>query len=166
LVGDIHQPLHVGAVYFDRECVDPVDPNMVGAGKPDFGIGSIVASTNGGNDIHLPNGKSFHVSYWDDGTVKGAMRLPGVKAKSIEEFAAAIVANPPTLRETGDPETWAAQWATEIMPIANEALTRTGIEIEEGIARGCARAYPEVHLARPDFLPLRYLSSPPGQRET
>ncbi len=99
LVGDIHQPLHVGAIYFDRDCEEVVDPNVVGSGKPDFGIGSIVASTNGGNDIHLPNGKSFHVTYWDDGTVKGAMRLPGIKAKSIEDFAAAIVANPPARSE-------------------------------------------------------------------
>ena len=26
LVGDIHQPLHVGAIYFDRDCEEVVDP--------------------------------------------------------------------------------------------------------------------------------------------
>ena len=45
MVGDLHQPLHVGALYFDRDCEEPVDPNVVGAGLPGFGIGSTVVST-------------------------------------------------------------------------------------------------------------------------
>jgi hypothetical protein len=84
MVGDLHQPLHVGAIYYDQECDEVVDPNIVGAGKPNFGIGSTVASTEGGNDLKLGGGKSFHVFYWDDGTVTGAMRLAGVKRKSVE----------------------------------------------------------------------------------
>jgi hypothetical protein len=51
MVGDLHQPLHVGALYFDRDCEEPVDPNVVGAGLPGFGIGSTVVSTHGGNDL-------------------------------------------------------------------------------------------------------------------
>jgi hypothetical protein len=75
---------------------------------------------------YLPNGKSFHVFYWDDGTVTGAMRLAGVKKKSIEDFATYIVEHPPIGWETsGDPETWPAQWATEVMPLANAALTES-----------------------------------------
>src|ERR1700736_4003722 len=31
LVGDIHQPLHVGAAYFDQDCENQVDPNVIGA---------------------------------------------------------------------------------------------------------------------------------------
>jgi hypothetical protein len=132
MVGDIHQPLHVGAIYFDRDCEEMVDPNVEGAGKPNFGIGSIVASTNGGNDLKMPNGDSFHVKYWDDDTVAGATHLAGIRRKSIEDFAASIVANPPTLEEmTGDAETWAALWATEIIPISKEALTR--IDIGDGM---------------------------------
>ena len=40
LVGNIHQPLHVGAVYFDQNCEEVVDLNVLGAGVPNFGIGS------------------------------------------------------------------------------------------------------------------------------
>jgi hypothetical protein len=128
MVGDLHQPLHVGAIYFDQDCQEPVDPNVVGAGKPDFGIGTTVVSTNGGNDLKMPNGKSFHVTYWDEGTVVGAMRLAGVKKKSIEEFANFIVAHPPEGWQTqGDPETWPVQWATEVLPLANAALTKADI---------------------------------------
>jgi S1/P1 Nuclease len=127
LIGDIHQPLHVGAVYYDQDCKEVVDPNVVGAGKPNFGIGSTVATTTGGNDLKLPNGKSFHI-YWDTGTVIGAMRLAGVKKKSIEEFAKYIFDHPPIGWETsGDAETWPEQWATEVMPLANAALSRIKI---------------------------------------
>jgi hypothetical protein len=130
LVGDTHQPLHVGAVYFDKECDEVVDPNVVGAGKPNFGIGSTVASTTGGNDLKIGNSKNLH-SFWDGGTVTGAMRILNIRNRSIKDFATAIVNNPPTGWETsGDPETWSAQWATEIMPLANNAITR--VDIGEG----------------------------------
>jgi len=129
LVGDIHQPLHVGAIYLDRECDDIVDPNAVGA-PPGFGIGSTVGSTEGGTKLMLNSSKHLH-SYWDDDTVRGAMRLLNIRNRSIEDFARAIVANPPSGWQTsGDSETWSTQWATEIMPLANGALSR--VEIDEG----------------------------------
>jgi hypothetical protein len=109
--------------------------------KPNFGIGSTVESTRGGNDLKLPNGKSFHVFYWDTGTVTGAMRLAGVKKKSIEDFATYIVEHPPIGWETsGDSETWPAQWATDVMPLANAALSR--IEIGDGTRAGLNCTWP------------------------
>jgi len=53
------------------------------------------------------------------------------KRKSIEEFAQYIVNHPPAgWTMQGDPETWPEQWATEIMPLANAALSR--VEIGDG----------------------------------
>jgi hypothetical protein len=116
MVGDIHQPLHVGAIYFDQDCKSPVDPNVTGAGQPSFGIGSTAISTDGENDLLLGGNKSFHVTYWDDGTVIEAMRLAGAKKKSVDELASFIVEHPPAGWETaGDPATWSEQWATEII---------------------------------------------------
>jgi hypothetical protein len=137
MVGDIHQPLHVGAAYFDRDCQEMVDPNVVGAGQPNFGIGSSVVSSNGGNDLKLGTGKSFHVFYWDEGVVTGAMRLAKIPDNSIEDFAAFILANPPTGFDTvGDPETWAEQWATEILPLARDAYTRANIGMPTHLGGG------------------------------
>jgi len=86
LCGDLHRPLHVAAIRCDRECDEVVDP----------GIGSTVASTEGGNDSKLGGGStSFHVFYWDVGTVTGARRLACVKRKCIKEFAQHIVNHPP-----------------------------------------------------------------------
>jgi hypothetical protein len=136
LVGDMHQPLHVGAIYFDGECAQVVDPNVVGAGQLDFGIGSTVASTRGGNDLMISKSRNLH-SYWDSGTVTGAMRLVGVRDKSIDDFAMTIVRNPPSGWQTaGDPETWPTQWATETLPLSHEALTRLKIGPGELITGG------------------------------
>jgi hypothetical protein len=127
LVGDVHQPLHVGTIYFDSECEKLVDPNVVGAGQPNFGIGTAVVSSRGGNELKIGNGKDLH-SYWDSGAVLGAMRLVNVRNRSIEDFVKAVMDNPPRDWEvSGDIETWSTQWATETMPIANSAITRVRI---------------------------------------
>jgi hypothetical protein len=150
LVGELHQPLHVGAIYYGGTCQRIVDPNVVGAGQPNFGIGSTITSTHRGNDFHLTDGKSFHVAHWDDGTVTGAMRLAGIQGTSIPDFSSFIVAHPPAGWETsGEPETWPEQWATEIMPLAKDALTRVqiGPVMYSANARGPACFWP-VTLSR------------------
>jgi len=127
LVGDIHQPLHVGGVYFDKDCAAVVDPNVAGDRLPEFGIGSTIAATRGGNDLKISKSRNLH-AYWDGGTVKGAMRLVGVRDGSIEGFAKVIVGAPPQAwRPTGDPETWPTQWATESLLLARSALTQVEI---------------------------------------
>jgi hypothetical protein len=102
---------------------------VVAKDLPEFGIGSVVTSTRGGNELKVGS-KSLH-AYWDDGTVKGAMRLAGVRDLSIDGFAKVVVGAPPQAwRPTGDPETWPAQWATESLLLARSALTQ--IEIGPG----------------------------------
>ncbi|HWN51977.1 MAG TPA: S1/P1 nuclease [Xanthobacteraceae bacterium] len=121
-MGDIHQPLHVGAAYYDQDCENLVDPNVVGAGKPDFGIGTTVVATTGGNDFHIGSSKNLH-AYWDDSAVIGAMRLKGITDKSAQNFAQAIVNAPPrSWRTAGDVDAWSAQWASEVLPIADQAI--------------------------------------------
>jgi hypothetical protein len=132
LVGDIHQPLHVGAKYFDASCEKTVDPNVVGK-PPKFGIGTTVAETRGGGLIDLaapppavPWAKNLHF-YWDGAAVVRAMQTAGF-AGSEQEFAKLLATAPPRGWETrGPPETWATQWANEIMPLAVEAHGRLQI---------------------------------------
>ena len=132
LVGDIHQPLHVGAKYFDNTCETSVDPNVVGQ-PPKFGIGETVAQDTGGNLIALvapapavPPTENLHF-YWDGAAVVRAMQAAGV-GQSEQDFARLLAATPPPgLDTTGAPDTWAAQWATEIMPLAVEAHGRLTI---------------------------------------
>lgn len=132
LVGDVHQPLHVGAIYFDRGCDDAVDPN-VGGVPPKFGIGETVASTVGGNLVKLvapfptvPLAENLHF-YWDGAAVVRAMQTAGV-GQSEQDFARLLAAAPPSgWEKPGPPETWAAQWASEILPLAAEAHARLAV---------------------------------------
>jgi hypothetical protein len=127
LVGDIHQPLHVGAIYFDKEtCRQPRDPNHVAGGTDN------VASTLGGNDFQLvalapapaaPPNDNLHF-FWDSNAVSSAMRAAGLPGAE-QDFARLLAAKAPASWQTaGDPETWAAQWASEILPIARKAYGR------------------------------------------
>jgi hypothetical protein len=89
--------------------------------------------TMGGNLVLLvapapavPPAANLHL-YWDSTTVVRAMQAAG-SAHSEQDFAKLIAAAPPAGWETtGSPETWAAQWASEIMPLAVEAHQRLTI---------------------------------------
>jgi hypothetical protein len=115
LVGDIHQPLHVGQVYFDNTCKKRINPND---------SNEEYLTTAGGNFIALEEAvggiKNLHL-YWDVVAGANAMRREGV-AGDEAAFARKLAAAPPAGWETsGDAETWPQQWVAEIMPLAVRA---------------------------------------------
>jgi hypothetical protein len=127
LVGDIHQPLHVGAMFFDETCATPVDPNVVAADEEDFGIGSTIAETHGGNRLMITAKRQLH-GLWDGQAVEDAMQLSGVQSGAIEDFARFLVDHPPGGWETkGNAAGWSQKWASEILPLAKEAHERLRI---------------------------------------
>src|SRR5258708_429149 len=116
LVGDIHQPLHVGAKYFDKTCQRSVDPN-IGATPPAFGLGDTLARPR------VPN----RPLSWDS-RAGGAARQAAGSPPSEQASAKLLAAAPPASWETaGSADTWATQWASEIMPLAVEAHQRLAI---------------------------------------
>lgn len=115
-LGDIHQPLHVGAEYFDDDG-NPIEPTAAKKGR----------SAQGGNKLNLflyVDGKvkalgGFH-GYWDTKAVDGAFG-----ETSNPEVAAKLAgAEPAGWKLTGSPESLSEQMANEIMPIAREAHQR------------------------------------------
>ena len=126
-LGDIHQPLHVGAEYFNRDG-DPFEPIPNNLGFAD----------QGGNKLTLftfVNGKrasmgKFH-SYWDTRAVDNA--FGNTQNATVAQRLAAR--EPDNWRLSGDIETWAEKLANEIMPIAREAhgrLQYRSIRIQSG----------------------------------
>jgi hypothetical protein len=106
-LGDIHQPLHVGAGYFDAQD-HLVNPNQV-AGT--------MSETHGGGWIKYRGG--LH-GYWDGDTVKLAMLAANVTTPSA--FAARLKQNPPAGWQTpGFFSSWSTRWATEMLPDARKA---------------------------------------------
>ena len=126
-LGDIHQPLHVGAEYFNA-AGKPFEPNMNNKGFADQGGGKLTLFT-------LVNGKEesagkFH-GYWDGQTVENAF---GTASNATVAQRLARKA-PQNWRLTGGAETWAEQLANEILPMAREAHDRlefTKIQSETG----------------------------------
>jgi hypothetical protein len=133
LVGDIHQPLHVGAAFFDKKtCKTRVDPNDVPGGMIN------VIEAFGGNDILLkpdankPGSKlvaaphnNLHL-FWDGTAVARAMQSENL-AGAEQDYARFLASTLPVGWETagdpltGDPAKLAEKWATEIMPAATDA---------------------------------------------
>jgi len=110
-VGDIHQPLHVGAAYIDEGeqfvVLETADEAQAGF-------------TQGGN--FLCHGTVGVHSYWDDRVVTGAMKK--AEKTTSKTFAAALV--PQAKKVTADPgpiADWPAAWATESLNIASQELS-------------------------------------------
>lgn len=126
-VGDIHQPLHVGAQFFnaDGNAFQPSNTN------PGF-------ASQGGNKLtlftfmkgNLVTAGNLH-GYWDFQTVENAF---GARADaSVAQSLSAKTPSNWTL--DGDAKTWSEQMANRMMPVSREAHNRlefTDIESETG----------------------------------
>lgn len=125
--GDIHQPLHVGAEFFDAGG-NAFEPSTANKGFEDQGGNKLTLFTffNG----HLTLAGKFH-GYWDTQTVEnafGSMTNSTVAQKLGGK-------EPAQWKLTGDVETWAEQLANEMLPIAREAHQRLeyeSIKVEPG----------------------------------
>lgn len=115
-LGDIHQPLHVGAEYFNADG-EPFEPSTANKGFADQGGNKLTLFTF--VDKKLRSAKKFH-SYWDGKTVDNAF-LKAANSTVAKRLAAQA---PSDWELTGAPETWAEQMANDILPLAREAHQR------------------------------------------
>jgi hypothetical protein len=132
-LGDIHQPLHVGAEYFAASG-QPADPDRDANSLGDQGGNSLSFIENA--TVRHPRHyyRAFH-GFWDVDAVRNlligttdevkkeerdAVYGPA-RAKLLGEF---VASEPKNWRTKGDVKTWAEQWADEIQPIAHEAHRR------------------------------------------
>lgn len=115
-VGDIHQPLHVGAEYFNSQG-KPFEPSDNDHGFADQGGNKLTLFLLSSGKAHSAAG--FH-SYWDTPSVTTAFG-----ATPDAEVAQRLAnSQPPNVKLNGGVETWAEQMANEIIPIARNAHTR------------------------------------------
>jgi hypothetical protein len=126
-LGDIHQPLHVGAEYFDASG-KPFEPTASDKGFADQGGNKLTLFTFVKGKLRSAG--KFH-GYWDSQTVENAF------GKSKNKTVATKLAKqePADWKLTGGAETWAEQLANEILPLAREAHERlefTNIKITAG----------------------------------
>ncbi len=144
LVGDIHQPLHVGAAYInsDNQFVTPSTQQQVD--------GVAIFDLLGGNNLHIEDkttwtardvetfnrepaqteknprvGKPLHL-FWDVTVVEKLMR--DLKLNSVTELSSKLMAELPSKSTiTGDAITWPEQWANQSLSTAKLAYANISI---------------------------------------
>ncbi len=135
-VGDIHQPLHVGAEYFDDHG-QAVDPDKGAAGMEDQGGNTIMLRHSATAAAKSGHAESKLHGYWDNNAVMANLpdlpdsmpkeerraKMDAARKALVQEFVAKEPADwrmRPDLALTAYPEAW----ANEILPIAREAHER------------------------------------------
>jgi hypothetical protein len=133
-VGDIHQPLHVGAEFFDN-AGHVTNPGKTDRSLEDQGGNTLTLSLISGGTEQVRHSK-FH-SFWDGETVAANLpALPETMPKE-ERRAKTDAAKAELVREfvAREPKTWrlassvalkdyAQAWADDILPIARQAHER------------------------------------------
>lgn len=103
LMGDLHQPLHVGAVYLDASG-NVVDP----AGNPTL---AQQTATHGGNSILESSGASNLHSEWD--SIDASLGV-NASATFVSDAQAEVTA------DSGDVAGWPVLWASETITVARD----------------------------------------------
>jgi len=135
-VGDIHQPLHVGAEYFDQ-AGHASDPDKDKSGLEDEGGNTFALQLKTGTPEAMAHqGLKFH-GFWDHDAVMGNLPpLPGTISRE-ERYQKIEPAKRKIIQQLSskEPRNWrlpasvllkdyAEAWADEILPIAREAHER------------------------------------------
>ncbi len=104
-VGDIHQPLHVAAIYLDTEG-RVLDPDVTGY--------QLANDTSGGNLVG--DGSVLFHHEWD--AIPADLNVGGAKAASLLAMAKTVAPS------TGDMLDWSTQWATDTIVSGKMAFDR------------------------------------------
>jgi hypothetical protein len=140
-VADIHQPLHVGAAYFDTQG-DTIDPEKNKTALPDEGGNLFTLQLRDEPPRRRGIRKKKLHGFWDNDTVNGLfVQVPSTLAKrqvdaQIEPLKHQLIRE----MATREPRNWqmpssisiescAEIWADEILPIAQEAHRRLEFRI-------------------------------------
>ena len=135
-VGDIHQPLHVGAEYFDADG-HAVDPGKKPAALEDEGGNTVILNLVEGTNPQPPRrAPKFH-GFWDNDAVMANLpilpdtmpkeerreKTDAAKAALVHDFA---TTEPKDWRLPGSValKDYSEAWADEILPIARQAHER------------------------------------------
>jgi hypothetical protein len=158
-LGDIHQPLHVGAEYFDANGT-PINPNGAPRFADDEGGNSLALVLPSISETHATHPGNLH-HYWDQNAVDtakinwaGQMGSTTAATANLDAIASFLAQKLPqgwTAEPTIDPAKFAIDCANEILPLAQQAynaLTFSGIAQKASgacfhVTTGTASALPQ-----------------------
>lgn len=117
LVGDVHQPLHVGSGYINEDgpnhtIVIVRDPSAISASTP---------KDRGANLLIIDGHKKNLHSFWDGDLVHLLMTASHKQnANTLARLLKTSVAPKPEWDASGSIDTWAAQWATDALHVSGD----------------------------------------------
>jgi hypothetical protein len=127
LVGDLHQPLHVGVGYIN---VDDDHNQILIEREPMRVRQNDFPSDGGGNDLLIAGEESDNLhSFWDGDLVDEADG-----DQSIVQFATllnSLIPPAPSWNTQGNVSTWAAQWASDTLQVSNERAYDSTVRIKK-----------------------------------
>ena len=147
-VGDLHQPLHVGAEYFDQTG-KPINPNTTAHSAADKGGNALSLVLLNLSDVHATHPGNLH-HYWDANAVQTAtnnwaqqINPSNPHSVGLDDMAKFLKNHLPqgwTAEPTIDPAVFAVECANEILPIAQEAHKRLSFSgISENNSSSCVQ---------------------------
>ncbi len=146
LVGDLHQPLHVGTAYINSH-----DEYVVPATKNEIDEAFIFATQ--GDNFLLKGSKALH-GYWDTQAVKSAMNAAHVASPGA--FADYLILHPAALQaSSGDALEWPIQWASETVKLSKLAHKNVVPKTRETVQDRHLKS----HFAWPVTTPANYLTT-------
>lgn len=127
LVGDLHQPLHVGVGFVN---VDGPNGKIVFERDPDTILENDFPSDRGGNSLLIKGEDSDNLhSFWDSDLVEDAKGN-----QTLFEFAESLNTLPTAAWDpAGNPNTWAAQWAKDTLSVSGVNAYDNTIKIKKEV---------------------------------
>ncbi|HEY8184992.1 MAG TPA: S1/P1 nuclease [Pyrinomonadaceae bacterium] len=127
LVGDLHQPLHVGVGFIN---VDDEHNQILIEREPNRVRQNDFPSDFGGNNLLITGAESDNLhSFWDTDLVEEASGN-----QSVLQFAAllnGLIPTAPNWDAQGNVNTWAAQWASDSVQVSNEHAYDSTIRLKK-----------------------------------
>lgn len=123
LVGDIHQPLHVGVGFID---VNGANQTIKIERDPVVIRRTNLPHDRGGNELVIDGNRQNLHGFWDFGLVTSLMRLTGQQTSdTLGEFLHQSVKPNGRWSSRGPIATWAAQWATDSLNLSRNQTYRS-----------------------------------------
>ena len=127
LVGDLHQPLHVGVGFIN---VDDDNNQILIEREPNRVRQNDFPSDLGGNKLLITGTESDNLhSFWDTDLVEEAS-----DNQSVSQFATllnSLIPQTPNWDAQGNVTTWSAQWASDTLRVSNERAYDNTIRIRK-----------------------------------
>ncbi len=123
LIGDLHQPLHVGVGFIDVNGPNGTillvrDPEMIREGN--------LPHDRGGNQLIIDNDRKKLHGFWDFDLVRALMKATSTQTSDqLGIFLRKSVTPAPDWQPNGPVETWASAWATESLLLSRNHAYRS-----------------------------------------